>query len=312
MSISLITGGAGFIGSHLARALLERGRRVRILDDLSTGQRENIAEIEPDLELVIGDIRDAEVVKRCMAGTEAVFHLAARASVPRSVEYPEQSNDVNINGTLNLLIAARDAGTRRFIYSASSSAYGDTPTLPKRVEMTPQPLSPYAVSKLAAEHYCSCFAHCYDLETVSLRYFNVFGPRQNPNSQYAAVIPAFVSYMLRGARPVVFGDGKQSRDFCYIENVADANLLSLEAEKLHGEVVNIACGECITLNEIIELINQALETNLEADYQAPRVGDVLHSLADLSAAQRVIGYEPKIMFAEGLTRSIEWYRQNPS
>lgn len=312
MSLCLVTGGAGFIGSHLVRGLLARGWQVRVLDDLSTGHRRNLAEVAADIELVIGDIRDAETVRRCVAGTEAVFHVAARASVPRSVEQPEQANDINVNGTLNLLVAARDAGTRRFIYSASSSAYGDTPTLPKHEAMTPQPLSPYAVSKLAGEHYCTCFATCYGLETVSLRYFNVFGPRQDPDSQYAAVIPAFVTRMLRGDQPIVYGDGEQSRDFCFIENVVDANVLGLEADKLGGEVVNIACGERTTLNDIVRLINEALGTSIAAEYQAPRTGDVLHSLAALSEAKRVLGYEPKVMFAEGLARSIQWYQQHPS
>ena len=310
MSLCLVTGGGGFIGSHIVRRLLSRGQRVRVLDDFSTGRRQNLAEIENDIELIVGDLRDAETVKRAAAGVEGVFHLAARSSVPRSVEQPVAANDVNITGTLNVLLAARDAGARRVVYSASSSAYGDTPTLPKREDMTPQPLSPYAVSKLAAEHYCACFFRCYGLQTVSLRYFNVFGPRQNPDSEYAAVIPAFVTHMARGQQPAVFGDGEQSRDFCYIENVVNANMLSFDAEKVAGEAVNIACGERITLNEIIRLINETLGTDVRAEYKPPRVGDVRHSLADLAAAKRVIGYEPAVMFAEGLQRSIEWYRQN--
>jgi len=312
MGLCLVTGGAGFIGSHLVRALLERGCPVRVLDDLSTGKRANLAGLEPDIELVVGDIRDQDVVRRCVAGAEVVFHLAARGSVPRSIDDPKGTNDVNVNGTLTLLVAARDAGTRRFIYSASSSAYGDTPRLPKQEAMTPQPKSPYAVSKLAGEHYCSCFADCYDLETISLRYFNVFGPRQDPHSQYAAVIPAFLSRMLRGERPIVFGDGEQSRDFCYVENAVYANLLSLDADRLSGEVVNVACGQRVSLNQIIRLINETLGTELDAEYRPPRVGDVRHSLADLSEAARVIGYKPRVMFAEGLARSLEWYRQHLS
>lgn len=239
-----------------------------------------------------------------------MFHLAARASVPRSIEFPREANEANVSGTLNVLLAARDAGARRVIYSASSSAYGDTPTLPKVETLTPLPLSPYAVSKLAAEYYCAIFPAIYGLETISLRYFNVFGPRQDPNSPYAAAIPAFVSRMVRGQRPIVYGDGEQSRDFCYIENVVSANLLAFQAERLRGEVVNIACGERVTINRVVALINEHLGTRLEPEYQPPRPGDVRHSLADLTAARRVLGYEPQVMFAEGLARSIEWYRQN--
>ncbi|MBU0640640.1 MAG: SDR family oxidoreductase [Planctomycetes bacterium] len=309
MSQCLVTGGVGFIGSHIVRRLLADGHRVRILDDLSTGRRENIAEIESDVELVIGSICDAELVQRCTAGVEWLFHLAARASVPRSIEQPRDTHNVNITGTFNLLLGARDAGTRRFVYSASSAAYGDAPTLPKHESQTPAPLSPYAVSKLAAEHYCASFAEVYGLETISLRYFNVFGPRQDPNSAYAAVIPAFVSHMLRGQAPIVFGDGEHSRDFCYIDNVIDANLRAAQCEKLHGEVVNIACGERTTLNEIIARINQLLGTNIAAEYRAPRVGDVRHSLADIAAAHKLIGYTPSVMFNEGLERSLAYYKE---
>jgi nucleoside-diphosphate-sugar epimerase len=243
---------------------------------------------------------------------DAVFHLAARASVPRSVEHPRQANDVNVSGTLNVLLAARDAGAARVIYSASSSAYGDAPTLPKREDMRPEPLSPYAVGKLAAEHYGRAFFCCYGLQTVSLRYFNVFGPRQDPHSQYAAVIPAFVTRMARGERPIIFGDGEQSRDFCFIENVVEANLLALAAPEVHGEAVNIACGERTRLNEIVRLINAHLGTALPAEYQPARIGDVRHSLADVAAARRLLGYQPKVLFAEGLARSIEWYRHHPA
>ena len=310
MSLCLVTGGAGFIGSHLVRRLLEFGLNVRVLDDFSTGHRRNLAEVESQIELIEGDICDKSTAERTAKGTDVVFHLAARASVPRSVEFPVEANEANVTGTLNMLIAARDAGTRRFIYSASSAAYGDTPTLPKVESMSPIPLSPYAVSKLAAEYDCACFSQVYGLETISLRYFNVFGPRQDPNSAYAAAIPAFVSRMVRGESPIVFGDGEQSRDFCYIENVVNANVLASRVEKLSGEVVNIACGERVTINRIIELINMHLGTSIAPDYRDPRPGDVLHSLAAVDEAKRVIGYEPGIMFAEGLERSIEWYKQN--
>jgi nucleoside-diphosphate-sugar epimerase len=310
MSVCLVTGGAGFIGSHLVRRLLQLGHAVRVLDDFSTGRRENLAEIEPDIELIEGDIGDQATAARTAQGVEAVFHLAARASVPRSVEFPREANETNVTGTLNMLLAARDAGVRRFVYSASSAAYGETPTLPKIEQMTPEPISPYAVSKLAAEYYCSCFARVYELETVSLRYFNVFGPRQDPHSAYAAVIPAFISRMVRGEQPIVFGDGEQSRDFCYIENVVNANVLSLQAERVSGETLNIACGERVTLNRIIALINQHLGANIQPRYEDPRPGDVRHSLADIGAARRVIGYEPLFMFEEGLGLSIDWYRRS--
>jgi nucleoside-diphosphate-sugar epimerase len=310
MSLCLVTGGAGFIGSHVVRRLLELGHSVRVLDNFSTGRRENLAEVESRIELIEGDICDAATAERTAKGVEVAFHLAARASVPRSIEFPRQANEVNVTGTLNVLLAARDAGARLFVYSASSSAYGETPTLPKIESMAPQPLSPYAVSKLTAENYCRCFAHVYGLETVSLRYFNVFGPRQDPNSAYAAVIPAFVSRMIHGERPIMFGDGEQSRDFCYIENVVSANMLSMQAEKIAGETVNIACGERTTLNRMVALINEQLGTNIEPEYQDPRPGDVRHSLADISAAERVIGYKPLVLFEEGLKRSIDWYRQN--
>lgn len=312
MSLALVTGGAGFIGSHIVRRLLSLGRSVRVLDDLSTGRRENLADVAGDIELIEGDIRDEATAAKAVSGAEFVFHLAARASVPRSVEEPRQAHDVNVTGTFNMLLASRDAGVRRFVNSASSSAYGDSPTLPKHEGMVPQPLSPYAASKLAAEHYCRCFAEVYGLQTASLRYFNVFGPRQDPNSQYAAVIPAFVTRMVRGEQPIIYGDGEQTRDFCFIENVLDANMLAAEAESVRGESMNIACGERTSLNEIVKVINASLGTSLEPDYQPPRAGDVKHSLASLDEARRLIGYEPRVMFAEGLQRSIAWYKDHPA
>ncbi len=310
MSHCLVTGGAGFIGSHIVRRLVERGDKVRVLDDFSTGRRSNVEEIKGRIELIEGSICDPAAVRRAMTGVERVFHLAARASVPRSIDEPLPCNEVNVTGTLNLLVAAREAGVQRLVYSASSSAYGDTPTLPKKIEMRTEPLSPYAVSKLAAEQYCMVWAKVYGLQTASLRYFNVFGPRQDPTSTYAAVIPAFVSQMLRGNRPTIYGDGEQSRDFCYIDNVVDANMLAGDAEKLEGEVVNVACAERTTLNQIMQQINDLLGTRIAPIYAPPRAGDVRHSLADISDTERVLGYKPKVMFAEGLKRSIEWYRGN--
>lgn len=310
MARYLVTGGAGFIGSHVAETLADRGDEVCVLDDLSTGKRENLATFLDRVEFVEGSICSADTTRHAMRGADCVFHLAARGSVPRSVDDPVGAHDVNVNGTLNVLMAARELGVRRVVFSASSSAYGDTPTLPKHEEMTPQPLSPYAATKLTCEHYCAVFAKVYGLETVSLRYFNVFGPRQDPQSDYAAVLPAFISHMLRGERPIVYGDGEQTRDFCYIENVVRANLLASECDAAQGQAVNIACGERTSLNEILKLINGHLNTSIEADYRDPRPGDVKHSLAALDAARELIGYEPEILFAEGLSRSIDWYRAN--
>jgi UDP-glucose 4-epimerase len=310
MTQDLVTGGAGFIGGHVAQALVKRGDRVRVIDDFSSGYRRNLAEVRGEIELIEGDVRDADTVKRAMHGVEVCYHLAAQGSVPKSVEIPLRANNINVDGSLNVLIAARDAGVRRVVYSASSSAYGDTPTLPKIESMRPQPLSPYAVSKLAAEHYCLAFSKCYGLQTISLRYFNVFGPRQDPSSQYAAVIPAFVSRMIAGKQPIVFGDGEQSRDFCYVDNVVEANLLAAAAPNTCGQAVNIACGERITLNRIIDLINQRLGTDIQPQYCDSRSGDVRHSLADVTAARDAIGYVPKVMFEEGLKRCIAWYNKN--
>ena len=310
MSIVLVTGGGGFIGGHVVRRCLADGRKVRVIDDFSTGKRQNLAEVVKDIELIEGDICNADLMERVAAGVDTIFHIAARASVPRSVEHPRQAHDVNVTGTMNVLLAARKANVRRIVYSASSSAYGDTPVMPKREDMCPLPLSPYAVSKLAGEHYCSAFANVYQMQTVSLRYFNVFGPRQDPTSTYAAVIPAFVTRMLKNERPIIYGDGEQSRDFCFIDNVVDANLRAAAAPEARGEVMNIACGERTTLNEIVAAVNTALGTKIAPEYKPARAGDVRHSLAALDVAKRVIGYEPKIMFAEGLKRSIDWYRKS--
>jgi len=306
----LVTGGGGFIGSHLVHRLVEQGRRVRVLDNFATGKRSNLAAVEGKIELIEGDIRDPATCKRACAGIEVVLHEAALPSVPKSVEDPVSSNAVNIDGTFNMLVAARDAKVRRFVYAASSSAYGDTPTLPKIETMPTNPLSPYAVQKLTGEYYCSVFAKCYGLQTLAIRYFNVFGPRQDPASQYAAAIPAFVTHVIRGEPPTIYGDGEQTRDFTYIENVIHANLLAAEAKQTNGEVCNVACGEHVTVNAVIAEINKLLGKNVKPKYVDPRPGDIKHSWADIDLAQRLIGFKPVVTFAEGLRRAIDRYKAN--
>ncbi|HEY5449478.1 MAG TPA: SDR family oxidoreductase [Polyangia bacterium] len=305
----LITGGAGFIGSSIARALLARGEKVRIVDNFFSGKRENLADVAGDIELIEGDIRDQATMARASAGVEVVFHEAAIPSVPRSLADPISSNDVNITGTLNVLHEAKRAGVRRVVYAASSSAYGDTPTLPKIETMRPSPLSPYAVGKLAGEHYCQVFAGAYGLETVCLRYFNVFGARQDPKSEYAAVIPRFVTAGLAGQGVTIFGDGKQSRDFCYIDNTVEANLAAAAAPaaSASGQVFNVACGAATTLNDVVRLIGEALGRTIAVTHAERRVGDVMHSLADISAARAGLGYTAAVDFREGLRRTIAWY-----
>src|SRR5689334_2287639 len=307
----LVTGGAGFIGSSIARALLARGDKVRVLDNFFSGKRENLADIAADIELIEGDIRDAATVARACAGVEVVYHEAAIPSVPRSLADPISSNDVNIAGTLNVLHEAKKAGVRRVVYAASSSAYGDTPTLPKIETMPPAPLSPYAVGKLAGEHYMAVFASAYGLETVCLRYFNVFGARQDPKSEYAAVIPRFVTAALAGQGVTIYGDGTQSRDFCYIDNTVEANLAaaSAPAAAASGRVFNVACGEATTLNDVVRLIGEVLGRSIAVTYAERRVGDVKHSLADISAARTQLGYKGAISFQEGLRRTITWYAE---
>ena len=310
-SSTLVTGGAGFIGSSIVRALLARGDKVRVLDNFFSGKRENLAEVAGDIELIEGDIRDAATVARACAGVEVVFHEAAIPSVPRSLADPIASNDVNINGTLTVLHEAKRAGVRRLVYAASSSAYGDTPRLPKIETMRPAPLSPYAVGKLTGEHYCQVFATAYGLETVCLRYFNVFGARQDPKSEYAAVIPRFVTAGLAGQGVTIFGDGTQSRDFCYIDNTVEANLAaaSAPAAGASGQVFNVACGAATTLNDVVRLISETLGRAIPITYAARRVGDVKHSLADVAAARSQLGYRGEISFGEGLRRTIAWYSE---
>lgn len=304
MALHLVTGGAGFIGSSLSEALLAKGERVRILDDFSTGRRANVEGFRHDVEVIEGSVVDGEVVARAMRGVEVVFHQAAIPSVVRSVEAPPASMLANVQGTTMVLEAARHAGVRRVVFAASSSAYGDTPTLPKVETMTPAPLSPYAISKLAGEQLLAVYASLHGLETLSLRYFNVFGPRQDPTSQYAAVIPNFITAALEGRRPVVFGDGEQTRDFCFIDNTVDANLLGAStANKLTGQVVNIACGERISLNQLLAFIGEDAGRPLEPVYEAPRPGDVRDSLASIEAARALIGYEPRVRAREGLART---------
>ncbi|MDR1957453.1 MAG: SDR family oxidoreductase [Planctomycetaceae bacterium] len=310
MTKYLITGGAGFIGSNLARFILSRGHDVVILDNFATGKRENLTEITAEITLVEGDIRDRKTVEQAMAGCTAVFHEAALGSVPRSISEPVTSHDVNVNGTLNVLEAARTLGVNRVIFAASSSAYGNQPVSPKQEDMPVLPISPYAANKIACESYLQAYAAAYQMETVSLRYFNVFGPRQDPFGAYAAVIPAFVSSLLKGIPPTVYGDGEQSRDFCYIDNVCHANWLAANApaENCDGRPINIACSEAVTLNQILTKLQELLRTDIKAVYTDVRLGDVKHSLADIHRAKEKIGYEPFVRFSEGLERAIDWYK----
>ena len=310
MSRYLITGVAGFIGSALARALLDAGGEVRGLDNLSTGKLENLAEIAGRVDFRQADLLDAEAVKEACRGVDYVFHEAAIPSVPRSVLDPIGSNQANVDGTLNLLVAARDAKVKRVIYAASSSAYGDTPTLPKHEGMVPNPISPYAVAKLAGEHYMASFFRCYGLETVSLRYFNIFGPRQDPSSPYSGVLAKFSLQMLQGEQPTIFGDGTQSRDFTYIDNAVHANLLACRtpAERVAGQVFNVATGRRVDLNHTFEELRKITGYRGEPEYAKEREGDVKHSLADLARARQCLGYVPQVDFEEGLRRTVKWYR----
>ncbi len=310
MATCVVTGGAGFIGSSIVRALVARGDRVRVVDDFSTGKLENLAELRGKITLLKGSVCDARLVRRAVKGADVVFHQGARASVPRSIEDPLGTNEANVKGTLVLLAASRDAGVRRVVYAASSSAYGDQPTLPKVETMAPRPLSPYAVSKLAGEHYCQAFTASYGLETVCLRYFNIYGPRQDPNSAYAAVIPKFIAAMLRGERPVIFGDGEQSRDFTFIEDCVVANLLAATAPGAVGRTLNIGCGRRYTLNQLVALLNKLLGTAIEPVYEPPRRGDVRHSQASIAAARRFLGYKPRFSLEQGLRKTIEWFRRS--
>jgi len=308
MAVSLVTGGAGFIGSHLATALVERGDEVRVLDNFSTGFRRNLDHLQDRVEIIEADITDTKMVRSACEGVDVVFHQAALASVPRSVAAPLESHAACVTGTVTVLDAARQAGVRRVVYAASSSAYGDQPFVSKRETDLPAPLSPYAAAKLAGEYYCQAFHATYGLETVAIRYFNVFGPRQDPKSEYSAVIPIFVTRMLAEKRPVIFGDGHQSRDFTYIDNVVAGNLAAAESESAVGHTINVACGRQFTLLDLVSAINRVLGTKLEPQFEMERPGDVRESLADITLARTVLGYEPVVDFDEGLRRSIDYYK----
>jgi nucleoside-diphosphate-sugar epimerase len=307
----LVTGGAGFVGSHIAATLAASGARVRVIDDLSTGYAENLEAAGGRVEFIEGSILDPDALKRAVAGVEIVFHEAAIPSVPRSVENPAETHRASVEGTFVLLLAARDAGVRRLVYAASSSAYGDQPTLPKFEDMRPEPLSPYAAAKLVGEYYCQVWTRSYNFETVCLRYFNIFGPRQDPSSQYSGVISRFIAALMSGERPVVYGDGEQTRDFTYVANAVDANLRAAETTKGVGEVINVANGRQTSLNELIEALKDATgKADVQPDYREPRVGDILHSLADITRARELLGYEPRVTLEDGLQLTVEWWKQS--
>ena len=307
MSHFLVTGGAGFIGSHLSEELVRRGHRVRVADNLSSGKRANLAHI-PGLEILEGDIADLAFAKRAVDGCEYVLHQAAIPSVPRSVKDPVSSNRANVDGTLNVLIAARDAGVKRLVFAGSSSAYGDTPTLPKHEEMPTQPLSPYALQKVVGEQYLQMFTRLYGLETVAIRYFNVFGPRQDPTSPYSGVISVFATALLENRSPRIFGNGEQTRDFTYVANVVDGVLRACDATAVSGEVINVATGGRVSLNELFRVMRGLIGATVEPTYAEGRAGDVRDSQADIRKARRLLGYEPIVAFEEGLRRTVEWYR----
>jgi nucleoside-diphosphate-sugar epimerase len=312
MALYLITGIGGFIGSSLARALLAKNEQVRGVDNFATGKRENLQEILSRIDFREADILDLDAMHKASAGVDFVLHQAAIPSVPKSVLDPVGSNQANVDGTVNVLVAARDAKVKRVVYAASSSAYGDTPTLPKHEAMTPDPISPYAVAKLASERYMISFFRCYRLETVSLRYFNIFGPHQDPSSQYSGVLAKFITQMLRGEQPSIYGDGEQSRDFTYIDNAVEANLLACHApaSQTAGKVFNVATGRRVTLNETFELLRGMTSYKGQPNYGPERGGDIKHSLADISQAEKYLGYKPKVDFEEGLRRTVEWYRKS--
>lgn len=305
----LVTGGAGFIGSNIVDELLRRGHSVTVLDDFSSGKEENLSQAIARIRLIRGDICDLEAAREACDGADCVLHLAARTSVPRSVKDPIETNHVNIDGTLNVLVAARDARVRRVVYAASSAAYGETPALPKTESMPPDPISPYGVTKLVGEMYARVFGRAYELENVSIRYFNVFGPRQDPSSQYSGVLSRFIFALLDGSAPVVYGDGQQSRDFTYIDNVVDVSLRACEAPGISGRVFNGGTGARISLNDVLKVLGKILGTQVRARYEQPRPGDILHSEADIALAAQFLGYRPLVDFEDGLRRTWKWYSE---
>jgi nucleoside-diphosphate-sugar epimerase len=304
----LVTGGAGFIGSNIVDELVSRGQEVRVLDDLSSGNERNLAGVRSKIDLRVGNITNLAALQSACQGVECVIHLAARTSVPRSVKDPLETNSVNIDGTLNALVAARDAKVRRFVFAASSSAYGETPELPKLETMQPKPISPYGVSKYVGELYAQVFGRVYGLENASIRYFNVFGPRQDPSSQYSGVLSRFMLALLQGQPPVIYGDGEQSRDFTYIENVVDQTLRACEAPGANGVVFNGGTGARITLNQVLKLLEKITGKKISAKYDPPRTGDIRDSQADISLARKLLGYQPRVDFEQGLQRTWEWYK----
>jgi nucleoside-diphosphate-sugar epimerase len=311
MARYLITGGAGFIGSNIVETLIKKGERVRVLDNFSTGKRDNVKPFLAQIDLVEGSVASLDDCRRAVKDVDFVLHQGALPSVPKSVELPRETNEANVSGTLNMLVAARDAKVKRFVFAASSSAYGDTPQLPKVETMTPTPKSPYAIQKLTGELYCRVFFEQYGLETVAIRYFNVFGPRQDPSSQYSAVIPKFITAYLKDEEPVIFGDGTQSRDFTFIENVVYANLLACTADKkAAGHVMNVACGERITLLELAKVVRDELGKTKTPRHEPMRAGDVMHSHADIARARALLGFQPQVLFKDGMKRTIEWYKSN--
>ena len=305
----LVTGGAGFIGSNIAEELVKRGHPVRIIDNFLTGKRENISSFLDKIELVEGDIRDYDACCRALEGVDFVLHQAALSSVSRSIEDPLLTNDINIKGTLNVLLASREAKVKGFVFASSAAVYGDNPILPKKEGNVGNPLSPYALSKLVGEKYCWIFSQIFGLSTVCLRYFNIFGPRQDPSSQYASVIPNFISRMLKGESPTIFGDGEQSRDFVYVFNVVEANILASKAKGVSGEVFNIGCGEGTSVNSLASKLNEILKAEISPSYDEPRPGDIRHSFADISKAKKMLKYEPQVPFGKGLEETIRWYRE---